>query len=266
MGSGAQRRFGPTSVPDDQSRAASQNSSPGPGRAWVSFRGFDDAEDGGGVSAALVFSRGLARSGQCGPQCAQVSEGVVDVADALLKQCGDPVAGSGAVALQIQELFDFLQGEPESFSVPDEAQDLDVMVGEQAVAGRGALGRRQQAIGSHSRMAFGLTPTVSAASPTVCSMVILLRRVWPPFLTFTLGKGLASRRLGKTAGDRRGKWDVGRNLLGDRAGGLEGDASPDFQGVVGESFAIAAQQCDVDGSGDGIGSLMVHEDREQVPV
>jgi hypothetical protein len=68
---------------------------------------FDDAEDGGAVSTALVFSHGLAQSGQGGSQCAQVSEGVVDVADALLEQCGDPVAGGGAVALQIQDVFDF---------------------------------------------------------------------------------------------------------------------------------------------------------------
>jgi hypothetical protein len=39
-------------------------------------------------------------------------------------------------------MFLISQGEPESFSVSDEAQDLDVMVGEQAVAGLGALGRR----------------------------------------------------------------------------------------------------------------------------
>jgi hypothetical protein len=79
------------------------------------------------------------------PQGPEVGDLVVDSIQAGLQHGDDLAAGRRLASAQADDRTNFGQAEPEVAGPADKAQQLDIVLGEAAVAGGGPLGGRQQA-------------------------------------------------------------------------------------------------------------------------
>ena len=90
-------------------------------------------------------SRGAQDAGRGLPQVLQAGDLVIDGIQVGLQQGDDLAARWRLAAAQADDRADFGQAEPEVAGPADKAQQLDIVLGEAAVAGGGPLGGWQQA-------------------------------------------------------------------------------------------------------------------------
>lgn len=69
---------------------------------------------------------GAACGERCPAQLAQFGQGAVDLIEVGVEQLGDPAAGLGAAALQVEDVARLLQGQAQGLGAADEPQHVQV--------------------------------------------------------------------------------------------------------------------------------------------